>query len=47
MLAVVDCTPWATLGVLIGRYVNVMTELHGDVRMNAPMRARTLRTIAM
>ena len=38
MLAVVDRTPWATLGVLIGRYVNVMTGSHGDVRMNAPNR---------
>ena len=31
--------PWATLGVLIGRFVNVMTGLHGDVRMNAPTQA--------
>ena len=37
MLAVVDRMLWATLGVLIGRYVNLMTGSHGDVRMNAPM----------
>ena len=37
-LAVADRTPWATLSVLIGRHVTVMTELHGDVRMNAPRR---------
>ena len=47
MLAVADHTPWAILGVLIGRYINVMTELHGDICMNAPTWARTLRTIAM
>ena len=41
MLAVVDCMLWATLGVLIGRYVNVMIELHGEVYMNAPMWAHT------
>ena len=41
MLAVADHMPWATLSVLISRYVNTITGLHGDVRMNAPMWART------
>ena len=41
MLAVVDHTPWETLSVLIGRDVNIMMRLHGDVRMNAPLRACT------
>ena len=36
MLAAADHTPWATLSVLIGRDVNVMMRLHGDVHMNAP-----------
>ena len=31
--------PWATLSVLIGRHVNVMMRLHGDVHMNAPTQA--------
>ena len=39
-LAVADRTPWATLSVLIGRHVTVVTESHGDVRMNAPAQAR-------
>ena len=33
--------PWATLSVLIGRDVNVMIVLHGDIHMNAPLRAHT------
>ena len=37
-LAVADRTPWATLSVLIGRHVTIVTESHGDVRMNAPRR---------
>ena len=41
MLAVVDRTPWTTLSVLIGRDVDVITKLHGDVHMNAPLWART------
>ena len=41
MLAMVDHTPWATLGVLFGRIVDVMTKLHGDIRMNAPLQAHT------
>ena len=36
MLAVEDHIPWAALSVLFGRDVNVMTNLQGDVHMNAP-----------
>ena len=41
MLAVADRTPWVTLGVLFGRIVNIMTKLHGDVHINAPLHAHT------
>ena len=33
--------PWATLSVLFGRKLNVMTNFHGDVCMNAPLWACT------
>ena len=39
MLAVADHTPWATLSVLFGRDVDIMTKLHGDVHINAPLQA--------
>ena len=42
MLAEVDRMPWARLGVVFGRIVNVMTELHGDIHMNAPPWAYTM-----
>ena len=32
---------WATLSIMLGRIVNIMTKLHGDVRMNAPSWACT------
>ena len=41
MLAVVEHTLWATLSVFFGKNVDVMTELHGIVRMNAPLLAHT------
>ena len=41
MEAVVDRMPWAILSILFGRDVDIMIKLHGDVRMNALLRART------
>ena len=41
MLAVVDYTPWATLSVLFGRDVDIVTQLNGHIRMNAPLWAHT------
>ena len=41
VLAVVDHMPQATLDVPFGSIVNDMTQLHGDVHMNAPSQART------
>ena len=37
MLAVADRTPWAILGVLFGRILNIMIKVHGGVHMNAPL----------
>ena len=37
MLAVADHTLWATLSVLFGGNIDVITKFHGDVYMNAPL----------
>ena len=31
--------PWATLSVMFGRDINIMTNSHGDIYMNAPLQA--------
>ena len=41
MLAMVDCTLWAKLSVLFGKDVKIMTNLNGDICMNAPSWACT------
>ena len=39
MPAVAYHMPWATLGVLLGRYATVYEKPHGDIHMNAPLKA--------
>ena len=41
MLAVLEHMPWAILSVLLGRDVNILIKLHGDIHINAPLWART------
>ena len=41
MLAVADYTPRATLTILFGRDIDVMTKSHGDICINAPSQVGT------